>query len=302
MKRIAYLGPTCSFSPDTVWGGYVTTTHAYLTAFANDPEWKIDPLPSKSMKSVDEINAFCRGADLVHLDHAPMCGMMFKDGAQQPDIIGPMIKSPIKNYTGWTCPYTPDWFYRARVIRLNYQEEHHRHDLVTLVVHGVPTDMLTPANTPQADRNLILWAGKKERFAKNYQLWEEVQKAPLENGYQYKTLLNYHVRDYWQALDTAAVVVVTSRYESFCSAAFQAMSKGVPVVWKKDLQGGPWEDAGIRCEYSAMGFRQGTQEALDGGISAGKDARQYVIDHCSLKHMRESYAKVFKEVLNEKTA
>jgi len=78
-------------------------------------------------------------------------------------------------------------------------------------------------------------------------------------------------------------------------------------VWQKGLHGKRtrssvplWEDAGIRCEYTADGFHDGIKTALTMDEQQRMDMRQYVLDHCSLKHMRNSYVKVFTEVLDAK--
>jgi glycosyltransferase involved in cell wall biosynthesis len=231
--------------------------------------------------------------------------MMYEAGMQPPDIIGPITRSPLKNYGGWKAPYTADWFYSARVIRLNYNEERKHKEKVTLIVHGVDTDVLQPYT--RTNKTRILWAGQAGRPAKNHDLWLEIQQQPAPVGYEYHTLSKYAIQDYWRELSKAAVVVCTSLYESFCNAAFEALSCGVPVVWQKGLHGkrtrssvALWEDAGIRCEYTAEGFHDGIQQALAMNEQQRLGMRQYVLDHCSLRHMRDSYVKVFSEVLNAK--
>lgn len=302
MKRIAYVGGHIPPKNNCVWGGTMATNNAYLKAFENDPEWKLDILTrEKSITSADNIRRFCQGADIVHLDDTGVCEVMYSAGMKAPDVIGPITRSPIKNYKGWECPYPKEWFYKANVIRLNYQEERKAHHLVTLIVHGVDTERLIPSF--DTSRTNILWAGQATRYAKNYQMWLDIQDKSPPTGYCYKTMSAYAVRDYWNALASTAVVVCTSRSESFCCAAFEAMSKGVPVVWRDKLQGdGVWEDAGIRCEYTPDGFHEGIHRAITLDSQGLKDTRKYVVDHCSLKHMRDSYAKVFQKVVNERQA
>jgi hypothetical protein len=284
-----------------VWGGSIATNYAYQTAFANDPEWLIDLLPRPEIRNIRDIMNFCKGADLIHVDDTSICDMICKSQIPeiQPDVIGPITRSPVKNYKGWTCPYDANWFYNSVVIRLNYNEERKHKHLVRLIVHGVDTNKLTfEQGKPRTD---ILWAGQKARYAKNHELWEEIQSTPAPPGFNYKTMSQYNVEDYWEALKTAAVVVCTSRYESFCNAAFEAMSCGVPVVWQRALQGpGFWEDAGIRCPYTAEGFVRGITQALEFSDDDRQATRQYVVDNCSLMHMRNSYVERFTEATSLK--
>lgn len=306
MKRIAHIGGQIPPNTDQIWGGTFATNNAYIKAFANDTEWYLDILSLKQIRLLEEkqiaaqeIKKFCKDADIIHIDNVTACGIAYQAGLNPPDIIGPIARSPLKKYGDWVCPYPEDWFYQAKVIRLNYQEERYREHLATIITHGIDTQLLLPDfDTPKTD---ILWAGQTGRHAKNYDLWLDIQSVPAPSGYNYKTMSKYAVQDYWQALSQAAVVVCTSLYESFCNAAFEALSCGVPVVWKNKLQGkGFWEDAGIRCEYTAESFRDAINKAIKFDNTTRASMRQYVIDNCSLKHMRNSYVKIFNEVLNEK--
>ncbi len=306
MKRIAYIGGQMPPEFNQVWGGTVATNHAYMRAFERDPEWHLDILPRDQIRNAMDIKVFCINADIVHLDDTGTCAMMYAAGMQPPDVIGPITRSPLKKYGQWTSPYPAEWFYQAKVIRLNYSEERKHKELITLIIHGVDTELLPPnLETPKTH---ILWAGQAARNAKNHDLWLGIQGKPAPRGYQYHTLSKYAVQDYWQELSRTAVVVCTSRYESFCNAAFEALARGVPVVWQKGLHGkrtrsstALWEGAGIRCEYTADGFHDGIKEALAMNTQQRMGMRQYVLDHCSLKHMRDSYVQVFTEVLNGKS-
>lgn len=303
--RIAYVGGQVPPGFDSVWGGTPATNHAYIQAFRHDSNWQLDMLPRDHIRTTHDIKEFCQGADIIHLDDTSVCAMMYEAGITTPDVIGPITRSPLKTYGDWTAPYSADWFYQARVIRLNYNEERQHKEKVTLITHGVDTDRLIPDTiTPKTG---VLWAGQAARPAKNHDLWLEIQQQQVPQGYEYRTLSQYVIQDYWNELSSTAVVVCTSLYESFCNAAFEALACGVPVVWQKGLHGKRtrssmplWEDAGIRCDYTVEGFHAGIEEALIMNTSQRMSMRQYVLDHCSLRHMRDSYVKVFNEVLYDK--
>ena len=296
MKRVAYIGGQKMPSVGRQWGGTLATNYCFQKAFENDPDWHIDLLARENIGSADDIKQFCVGADVVHLDDAGTCGTMYLAGLATPDVIGPITRSPVKNYKGWDCPYPEHWFYRARVIRLNYAEERACPERVTLILHGVNTELLQPVPNPK--RKLILWAGAAQRFAKNYELWQQITSAPAPHGFEWCTLSSYRVCDYWDTLDHAAVLVNTSKYESFCCAAFEAMAKGVPVIWREGLQGaGVHEGAGLRVEYEPEAYREAIRYVLGNPSPHEISARMYVEGHCTLKHMRDSYAAVYEEVV-----
>jgi len=297
MKKIAYIGgipyPQSFAQP---WGGTTSTNYCYQKSFENDPEYRLFCLPRVDIANPTQIEKFIEDVqpDIVHLDDTGVCGVMFKGGLKAPDFIGPMTRSPTKLYKNkWKAPYSEEWFYSATVLRLNHFEERKTPDRVVLIDHGVDSEMLVPKKTPH--RNIILWAGQKDRPAKNFGLWTQIQRGVPPPKYQYRTMSMYNVEDYWKVLDQVALIVNTSKSETFCCAAFEAMSKGVPVVWRKNLQGGVHEDAGIRVEYDADSYHLGIKAAVKDLARHSVEARDYVKNHCTLKHMRDSYVKVFAQ-------
>jgi glycosyltransferase involved in cell wall biosynthesis len=162
--------------------------------------------------------------------------------------------------------------------------------------------MLRPSENGQ--RKYVLWAGSKDRPAKNYPLMEEVMQGfDLPAEYEFKVLTGYPVQDYWDLLDKTAVVVNTSHYESFCCAAFEAMAKGVPVIWRQGLQGGVHEAAGVRVAYEAGAYREAILGVLSGQehLNLGRASRQYCEMNASLAVMGEDLAAVYREVVESKS-
>ena len=300
MKRVAYIGGQPIPSFDRVWGGSLATNYCFQKAFQDDHEYFLDILPRDEIRTAQDIMDFCDGADIVHLDDTGMCGLMFTAGLPTPDVIGPITRSPVKDYKGWECCYSEDWFYKATVIRLNYAEERMYPERVRLVTHGVDTKLLKPdTETP---KKWILWAGARGRYAKNYGMWNEIRQRPAPDGFEYMTLSGYTVQEYWDILKETAVVVCTSRYESFCNCAFEAMACGVPVVWRDGLQGGLLEAAGVRVGYEPEFFNCGIRWVCNNLDHYSLKARKFVEDHNTLEHMRDSYASVYSDVLHNDPA
>jgi hypothetical protein len=301
MIRVKYIGGAYKGFGEK-WGGTCATNYALVAALGLHPEFTLKARFRHQFASPGAIADFLADADLTHVDDTRIITAMFEAGFDPPDIIGPITRSPLKSYGGWKAPYTQEWFYRARIIRLNYAEERDNRDLVCLIRHGVDTVRLRPGKTGL--RHFVLWAGdNKKRWAKNYPLMNEImQDFPLPPGYEFKVLTDYRVQDYWELLDETAVLVNTSRYESFCCAAFEAMAKAVPVIWRQGLQGGVHEAAGVRVSYEAGAYREAILEALSGenGRILGQAARQYCETHASLKAMGEDLAAVYREVLDKK--
>ncbi|MFA5111009.1 MAG: hypothetical protein WC443_06370 [Desulfobaccales bacterium] len=302
MIHVKYIGGNHA-GVSQKWGGTCATNYALLKALEGHPEFVFEAKFRKDFPGLLEIRRFLEGADVTHVDDTFIVSRMFHGGFSAPDIIGPITRSPLKNYEGWTAPYTAEWFYQAQVIRLNYAEERHDTHLVRLIRHGVDTGRLQPCEG--AARKYVLWAGDKNRPAKNYPLMEEIMQGfELPDGYEFRVLTDYPVQDYWTLLDETAVLVNTSRHESFCCAAFEAMAKGVPVIWRQGLQGGVHEAAGLRVSYEAGAYRAAILETLSGEnyLNLGQAAREYCETNASLAVMGEDLAAVYGEVMEKKKA
>jgi hypothetical protein len=295
--RIAYIGPAPE-PPTAMWGGSQATANALYRAFLGDNDYQL-LMADRRHTTAEGVRAHADTGDLLHVDDTLTLEKMFRAGMPPPDVIGPISRSPLKTYSGRNPVYTPDWFYSAgQIIRLNYGEERDHPELVRLVTHGVDTETLQP--TMATDRRDIIWAGSTARHAKNHELWLDIIAAPPPPGHRYITMTDYQAESYWAALESAAVYVCTSRSETFCSAAFEAMARGVVVVWRHGLQGGLWEDAGIRCDYTPEAFRSAIVEACALPDMHGATARQYVEDSNTLGHMRDSYAEAYRQAISTK--
>jgi hypothetical protein len=283
---------------DQKWGGTQATNYALTACMKDHPEFELVARFRRDFATAAEIAAFLAGAGLTHVDDTHTITQMYQANMVPPDIIGPITRSPLKNYQGWQASYPPEWFYRARVIRLNYAEEPQHRKLVSLICHGVNTELLRPFEGFR--RGFILWAGDRNRPAKNFTLmWKIMQDCVLPGGFAFMVMSNYAPIDYWRILDQTALVVNTSRYESFCCAAFEAMAKAVPVIWRANLQGGVHEAAGVRVEYSPEAYRAAILDLLQEKhyLAAGRDARQYCAQNASLAVMREDLTTIYRQVL-----
>lgn len=299
-KAIHYIGGARA-GFDQKWGGTCATNYALVKAMADHSEIELVARFRRDFANISEVAGFLALGDLAHVDDTDIITRMYHEGLPPPHVIGPITRSPLKDYGGWRAAYTPEWFYRARIIRLNYSEERHHRSLVSLIRHGVDTELLRPG--PATPRRFVLWAGESARPAKNYPFMQEIVSiTQLPPGYEFRMMSGYIVGEYWRALDDAALVVNTSKYESFCCAAFEAMAKGVPVIWRENLQGGVHEAAGLRLAYHPEEYRLGILAALKNQAyrEIGLDCRRYVEAHASLAVMREDLAAVYREALGRK--
>jgi len=296
MIQIIYIGGAYKGITEK-WGGTCATNYALIKSLGSHPEFQLKARFRHQFASPDEIRDFLAGADVTHVDDTRIITAMHEGGLNPPDVIGPITRSPLKNYGGWQAPYPAEWFYQARVIRLNYNEERRDRHRVTLIRHGIDTDLLRPRQ--DRPRRWVLWAGDINREAKNFFLMEEIMRClELPPGYEFKVLSDYRVQDYWRLLDETALLINTSKIESFCCAAFEAMAKGVPVIWRKKLQGGVHEAAGIRVDYEAEAYRRAILDNLLLAPHLGRSARKYCEANASLKVMGEDLAATYREVLS----
>jgi len=300
--RVAYLGGIKPSGTDKIWGGAISTFNAFQKCFEDDETFKLVCKDRREFKCVSEMVDFLDSCSISQVDDPSALIELFKVG-YQPDVIGPLVRSPVKNYAGWKAPYTPEYFYKSKVIRLNESEERGSEylDKVNFINHGVDTKTLIPNNSKR--RKYVLWAGNKFRDAKNYSMFEEIMKiTQLPFPYEFKVMSQYHVEDYWKILDETAILVNTSKYESFCCAVAEARCKRVPVLVRKEFNGKlRFLDQPGQVEYTPEAYSKEILDILNRKRIEvlGMLNRRYVEKNSSLKVMRDSIAKVYYEVLNE---
>lgn len=273
-----------------------------VECLTNDKEIDFDYKTRLDFKSVQEAWNFLASGDVSHVDDLGVLEAFYLNGFTAPDVIGPIARSPIKEYKdNRQTAYPREWFYSARVIRLNYSEERNNPELVKLVRHGVNTNFLKPTEKP---KKYVLWAGNTLRYAKNFDLMKEIMAVTkLPSSYEWKVLHNYKVKDYWKILDKTAILVNTSRYESFCCALFEARAKGVATIQRKLLNGrGVHEKAPVQVEYTPEAYKEKILDLLENKkyIEVGRECREYCERTASLKVMRDDLVEVYKEAYENK--
>lgn len=310
--KVGFIGCSKPTGINQVWGGAQATINAFLSSFKGDPDIEIVYRDRIHCQNAQYIKDFLSVCDVSHVDDTSTLELMYEAGLKVPDIVGPIDRSPVKNYAGWKSKYTKKWFYGAKaVMRLNYAEEfkegkYDLRDQVSLIRHGIDTERLVPK---ELDRKYVLWAGMIPRPAKNYKMMEDVMKYSEENGglpdgYEFKVLSKFNVSDYWKALNKTAIQINTSLYESFCSAIYEAQAKGVPTVYRKNLHGpGVNKDSRIQVDYTPKGYYDKIVELLkddDERRREGLLARAYVVKNFSYKRMNQDYKDIYKRVFKEK--
>lgn len=319
--KVKYIGGINPAGTNEIWGGSKATFNAFVKSFENDPDIDLTYKDrsyfhdSRGAFKIESVKEYIKGADIVHVDDASILEHFYHAGLDSPDVIGPIARSPIKEYkNGWIAPYTKEWFYKAEVIRLNYSEERPKSvtkafgpetkpsDLVTLIDHGIDTDFLKPSETAHK-RQYVMWAGMIDRYAKNYELMKEIMDiTQLPNGYNWKVMNKFKVQDYWNELDHTAILINTSRYETFCNALFEARAKGVATI-QPNLLNGPdvHTTAPIQVEYKPEAYRDMILKLLNDNtyLQKGKECREYCVSTASLKKMRNSFFSVYKKVIDK---
>lgn len=308
-KKIIFLGGVYGKNKDSMWGGTIATSEYFKLSFINDKYITfVDRSEIKTGKNYDilKIKNKIKGYDIVHIDDSTLAQIFFLNNIKV-DVIGPITRSPdsVKQYknkdgTIWKSIYTSDWFYSKKILRLNANEEKIQDFLnkVKYIDHAVPTNILLPDYKKQ--KKYILWAADDKRYAKNIELGEEIKNiTKLPSGYEWKFLKRYNLNDYLNILDETAILINTSRYESFCSALFEAKSKGVPTIYKKQLHNNRFLDGRIQVSYEAESYKDKILELLsDKNLLENERilSRKYAEDNASLEKMKESILKVYMEI------
>ena len=311
--KVLHIGGLHKKKNSEVWGGTVATSKYLWLAFKNDLEFDVTfvdrrDLRNKSGWDLAKIGKITKGYHIIHLDDSGLCNFLYENGFRV-DVIGPICRAPstVKKYSnGWEAKYSEEWFYSGEVMRLNISEEKNSKfiDKISFVDHGVPTRSALLIPDFSAKKKYILWAGDKKRHAKNFDMMREIMKiTKLPKGFEFKVLSGYNAEDYWALLDEAAILINTSRWESFCCAMFEAKTKAVPVIYKKNLHSGRFLDNRIQVEYTAEAYKSSLLGLLNDKEllkSESELSRQYVLDHATLQHMRDSWVRVYRKVIKKK--
>ena len=108
-----------------VWGGTKATNYTIKRAFENSKKYELVIKTRNDFKDIVEVKKFLDEGNISWLDDNILLGKFYAAGFDRPQIIGPITRSPIKNYNNgaWDSVYTPKWFYNGIVLRLNENEE-----------------------------------------------------------------------------------------------------------------------------------------------------------------------------------
>jgi len=312
--KVAHIGSSFK-SFDSIWGGNVATSTYLKMSFENDDDIDITFLPRSMADTVDQLRELRNEYDLIHVDHLETAQTCFLNDIPI-DIIGPVLRAPdtVKQYGKkpngdyWRSIYTEDWFYSHQLLRLNNNEERllvkNNSDYcknITYIDHGVPTELLSPKKDNA--RKIILWAGDKNRHAKNFELFLEITTLfnPEKYGFVFKELSGYRVSEYFDLLDDVAILVNTSRNETFCNAMFEAKAKGVVTLCKEALHNGVktphpkfkfWTDFRIQVPYTTDGYVSKLEELCSNHDLLeyeSNNSLSYARERASLNRMKNSF-------------
>ena len=294
---------------NSIWGGSIATVYTYLKSFENSDKYNVIHIPKNTIKSINDVREVLNNYkyDIFHVDDTAILSLLYNNNIS-PDVIGPITRSPIKTYNKtWKSDYTKEYFYKSKVIRLNRSEEYLENgkidytDKIFFINHGIDTDFLSPNN--DLEKKLILWAGDSNRTAKGYDMWLKIQDMILPNNYEFRTLTSYQIKDYWKLLDSTKILVNTSLYETFCNALFEAKSKSIPSIYRKNLHNNRHLDCRIQVEYNAEDYKNEILKLLideDYYEKESNFSRNYTVDNFSLSRMRDTYSEVYDLIIKEK--
>lgn len=301
MKRVLFIGAEVA-GPDTVWGGSRATSHNFIESMKLSQRYSVTHIGRGSIRKPEDIPAILHANehDLLHVDDTRVLQLFFQLG-YRPDVIGPIARAPngVKVYGSpenpWKSIYTPSWFYDGVLIRLNANEERssqYAQKYIT-ISQGVDTEALAPVPGALETARYVLWAGDAKRPAKNFELFSEIVRITnLPAPFEFKVMSGYHAQDYWKMLDDGALLINTSKYESFCAALFEAKAKGVPTIYRHGLHNDRFEDGRLQVEYRAEAYKSAILSLLanpERRLEEGRISREYATSQASFYVMRDSY-------------
>lgn len=265
----------------------------------------------------DEAMSLERSNDVIHCSNPTILTALLERGSV-PDVIGVHAYAPSKRYRelGGYYQYPgyendPDRLYDdATWIRSNFQEERFRPRLlkkIRVVQPCVEVDEILPRTKPFSARRYILWAGGKGRVEKNWSMMEQIMRQiELPDYLEWKVLTDYAIEDYFEVLDQTALMVFTSKYESFGFQLFEAWAKAVPTIYQRSLWGRiPFGGCGglpvSGEDYSVRGFCEKLEAFLRLDVEEqerlGLASRQAVVNDFAPRRMGRELKTIYTQIL-----
>lgn len=257
---------------------------------------------------------FESSVDIIHCDSTKILKDMLKRN-RKPDVVGPLAWGILKKihgkkfieYNGYED--NKEQIYDDIVwIRNNFQEETPCvRNKIRIIKSSVECDLFQPNYNSWIDRNLVLWAGDKNRPVKNYDLFEKLQQISLPASFRWHVIFNYNLQDYLDILDKSILVINTSYHESFCFQLFEAWSKGVPSIQRKNLWGQDFfvPVVDLSVDYSAEKYAQKISEYLtnineESWMQQSQKLRHMIETEFSPCGFANKIIEVYKEIIDKR--
>lgn len=266
----------------------------------------------------DEAIRLENACDIIHCNNAQIMTHMLQRG-RIPDVVGAHPYAPSKFYRDLGGFYRypgyesdPDLLYDDAVwVRNNFQEERFNPKLlkkIRIVQPSLEVEQIKPcADFPYSRRKYILWAGSKKRFEKNWPLMEEIiAQMRLPTGYEWKILEDYTLEEYYKTLDETALMVYTSKFESFGYQLFESWAKATPTIYLSSLWGAfPFHGCGglpvTAEEYTPQGFctklNEFFQMSLNDRENLGAISRMEVARDFSPQRQGREFKLIYSQIL-----
>ncbi len=259
--------------------------------------------------------------DVIHCNNADILTAMLKRSVV-PEVIGAHPFAPSKYYRPLKGYYrypgyedNPDRLYDDAIwARNNFQEERFKPELLKKIRVVQPCievdEIYPPRGVPFSNRRYILWAGGQKRIEKNWPLMEQIMRAfTLPPPFEWKILPDYAIDEYLEVLDQTALMLFTSKYESFGFQLFEAWAKAVPTIYQSTLWGNiPFSGCGgfpLRPgDYSVDGFCDKLEEffSLDSSQreQGGMASREGVVRDFTPRRMGRELELIYTQALEAK--
>ena len=290
------------------FGGTTREFYAIVNSFKDSEEVDMEICTDFDINKWSE---YKKKYDIIHCEDNNVIKKLLQNKLY-PDVIGPTAKSPSKNEKTWkewkSIGIDPNDYYRATIVRNNSSEERINElwKKIKYIKLGVDTNKFQFSR--HSPKRWVLWAGDVCREAKNFKMFMDIMKVTkLPNGYDWKVLSGYTLDHYIGALQHTALLVNTSKNETFCFAMFEANALGVPSIYPKGLhnpQGHTFKkqfhpNKRIQVNYTVKDFSQKIKGLLNNPRELEKErilARRYVEENASYKSLRDSLTDIYKEV------
>jgi len=320
VTTINFIGNELGSLKDLNWNEYKSVIGNFIETLCNKKKYEFNVKFPSDFEDIDEIKEYLSKADISWVDEESTLQKLFNSGDERPDVIGPLVKSPVKMYGSpfWESIYSSEWFYSGTVLRFNNLDEDklklkpeidkltNWEEKITIIPSIVNTSKYKYFGK---QKKYILWAENASDKSKRFDIFKEIKleirrDGGVNNDVEFRQMSNFNLDNLIEAFKETRVYVCTHSEEKSNYNVNLARAMGVPVVMRSFFNGSKTDNTQpIIIEPSISSFVKKIKEISNNNeqfIKESKIAREYALKNNKKGYLYKSLNTIFAEINKSK--